>query len=381
MRMTVVSTAPETLSASPLAWESITGKPRSVWRWVSGLAVSLLAAVLVVDHVHVGYYEIAPGAAEPVEQFITPRVGGRPSIVLTTVTLRTRITVLDLIRDWFDPNVDLGKVRDVTGGVSLQQFAAQNAQQMTDSQLFAEVAGLRRMGYKVPARPDGALIAAIVPRGPSDGRLQPGDVITAIDGAPVTTGAQASAAIRAHRPGALARVRFRRIGQSLDLLARIALGTCASDECGAERRGGAFLGVGLADDLHFDLPARPVVRITTQDIGGPSAGLAFALGVIEGLVGHRITGPHCVGVTGTIDADGRVGAVGGITQKTVAIERRHCDVLLVPVEEFVDAVVKAHGHHIAVVPVATLDQSLEALRGLGGDLSGVPPSARAAGSR
>jgi PDZ domain-containing protein len=134
----------------------------------------------------------------------------------------------------------------------------------------------------------------------------------------------------------------------------------------------------VTHDEKFDFPFK--ISIDLTGVGGPSAGLAFTLGVIDALTTGRITGAHKVAVTGTIDTAGNVGPIGGIALKTVAVERAGADVFLVPKDDPVDepqysaAVAKARGHHLRVIAVSNLEDALNALRSLGGDLSGIGPA-------
>jgi PDZ domain-containing protein len=116
----------------------------------------------------------------------------------------------------------------------------------------------------------------------------------------------------------------------------------------------------------FDLPFG--ISINAGPIGGPSAGLAFTLGVIDALGNGSLTGGHLVAATGTIDLDGVVGPVGGVVQKTVAVRDAGAEVFLVPTDEYQEAVRHA-GSHLRIVRVATLAAALLALQQLGGDLS------------
>ncbi len=120
------------------------------------------------------------------------------------------------------------------------------------------------------------------------------------------------------------------------------------------------------------------VTLRTDDVGGPSAGLAFTLAIMDLLTPGELTGSQPVAVTGTMGSDGKVGAIGGIEQKVVAVERssEHPKVFLVPADDrcgqdggscnYSDAVRKAAGK-LTIVPVTTLDDALAALANVGGN--------------
>ena len=125
------------------------------------------------------------------------------------------------------------------------------------------------------------------------------------------------------------------------------------------------LGVTLATkNRSFDFPYK--VAIDTSGVGGPSAGLAFTLALIDELTPGELTGGRNVAVTGTIDVNGTVGDVGGVTQKTAAVRHSGTRFFLVPPGEFAEAS-KHAGRHLKVVQVTTLADALAALKANGGD--------------
>ena len=137
-----------------------------------------------------------------------------------------------------------------------------------------------------------------------------------------------------------------------------------------QRPGVGFLGVSIKTRLVFpDLPAK--VTVNSGDIGGPSAGLAFALGILDLMTPGDLTGGQEVAVTGTVDASGAVGAIGGIETKVVAVSRRHVKYFLVPADNADAAKTKAP-KDLQIVPVRTLDDALTFLSSIGG--VGLPAS-------
>ena len=115
----------------------------------------------------------------------------------------------------------------------------------------------------------------------------------------------------------------------------------------------------------------------TADIGGPSAGLAMTLGIIDKLSGGDLTGKRTVAATGTIDAQGDVGDVGGVAQKTIAVERAGATVFFVPPQEYAAAMSK-DTPQLHVYAVSSLDQALKILKNLGGTIPAGHVSAQAA---
>ena len=116
------------------------------------------------------------------------------------------------------------------------------------------------------------------------------------------------------------------------------------------------------------------VNIDSGAVGGPSAGLAFTLALLDELTPGDLFGGHKVAATGTITPSGAVGAIGGLPQKTVAVEREGATLFLVPKSEEQEAIDKAKGSNLQVVGVDTLDDALAALKAIGG--SGLPATSQ-----
>jgi len=136
-----------------------------------------------------------------------------------------------------------------------------------------------------------------------------------------------------------------------------------------------FLGIDPNTQQSWTFPIHVFVR--TNDIGGPSAGLSMALGIIDKLSGGHLTGGHTIAATGTIDANGAVGDVGGVAQKTIAVERAGATDFFVPPQEYKAALSK-DTPQLHVYAVSTLDQALKILERLGGTLPIHHVSAQAA---
>jgi PDZ domain-containing protein len=216
--------------------------------------------------------------------------------------------------------------------------------------------------------------------------LQCNDVVTAVDGAPVATAADLKAAITARRPGTSVRVTVQRTGgggkPATRTLTATLTGTPAVPAAPGQpavpaRPDQAFLGVGTQTQTTYTLPFD--VSIQVGDIGGPSAGLALTLGLLDVLSDGNLTGGLHVAATGTISPDGSVGAVGGVAEKTVAVRRAGAQVFFVPSDNLAEARGQA-GAHLRVFAVSSLQQALADLGQVGGHLGPLsrPPAATAA---
>jgi PDZ domain-containing protein len=132
-----------------------------------------------------------------------------------------------------------------------------------------------------------------------------------------------------------------------------------------EDPGRAVIGIAPEDRIvDFDFPVD--VTIDSGNVGGPSAGLAFTLAVLDVLTPGELTGGHRVAVTGTMSLDGTVGPVGGAAQKAITVRDAGYEVFLVPSDEL-DEVQATVGSDLQVVAVDTLAEALEALGSLGGN--------------
>jgi PDZ domain-containing protein len=145
--------------------------------------------------------------------------------------------------------------------------------------------------------------------------------------------------------------------------------------CGAPITPTAYLGIDPQTQQNWHFPIR--VTVHTADIGGPSAGLAMSLGIIDSLSSGRLTGNRVIAATGTIDQNGNVGDVGGVAEKTVAVERAGATVFFVPAVEKATADAKAT-KQLHVYAVRNLDQVLQILEHLGGSVPTNPVPAQAA---
>jgi PDZ domain-containing protein len=374
----------------PLSWDELPTKPRRRWLWWAvplALVVLLIGAGLTVS---LPYYAIAPGSARQVNDLIEPppdhRFPPRGRVYLTTVSLQ-RVTPIEALYGWLNRDIDVVPESEIlppaTKPSDLQRV---NFQAMDESKQVAAVVALRRLGYAVAEHGDGAGVREVLPRSPADGHLKAGEVVTGVDGKPVQLSDDVVSAIGRHRPGDAVQVEVDRGNGTPKRVESIALGAAPVDksacrplEPGKPADPGAIgcMGVHLqTKGLKFDFPFN--VNVDSAGIGGPSAGLAFTLGILDSLLPGELTGGHRVAVTGTISLDGTVGPVGGVVQKTAAVRGAGIGLFLVPPQEYDQA--RAHaGKHLKVVKVATVDDALAALAAQGGDVSALAPHAGASG--
>jgi Lon-like protease len=220
---------------------------------------------------------------------------------------------------------------------------------MERSQEVAAAVALRALGYHVRVRPSGTIVAGVAPDGPSSGKLQPEDVIVGVDGAPARSPAALRRLLRKHRPGETVRLSVRRGNRVRQIEVKT-----VPDPSNRKR---PIVGILIEEAAEIDLPLS--VRIDLGQVGGPSAGLAFALDVLEEL-GHDVDHGLKVVATGELRLDGSVGPVGGIKQKTIGARRAGAKIFVVPAGENATEA-KRYADGLRVLPVHSFRQALRSL--------------------
>ncbi|HET8990978.1 MAG TPA: S16 family serine protease [Acidimicrobiales bacterium] len=364
---------------------------RRRWRTLAGAVLVLVLAGVVTARVPLNEYALTPGHATPVAPLVhvqgvaTARHPG--DIYLTDVYLQ-QLSALSWLALHLTNHVQFVPADALTPpGVPTSELAAQGYLQMRDAQLAAEVEAFRTVGWRVPSSRVGATVTGVVVPSPaSRAGLAVGDVVTAVAGHRVADACGLVAGLHGLAPGSVVRLRVRGVRISATGVLswrgpRTVTVTTTTPPAGIATSGcpgvtgpdRSFLGVTLEDDVAYRLPAR--VRIDTANIGGPSAGLAMTLTLVDLLSRHSITGGRGVAATGTMAVGGAVGPVGGVAQKAVAVERAGARIFIVPRSEVGAARSGAPG--LRVLGVTTLAQALADLRTLGGaapDPLSAPPT-------
>ena len=235
----------------------------------------------------------------------------------------------------------------VPPGSNFGERRRQNLQAMSRSQQVAAAVALRELGYKVTAKPEGALVVGVASDAPAHGKIQPTDVVIGVDGKPVQTPDDLRRLIGTHKPGDTVKLRVRRDGATKV----IEVGTIASQD------GRPIVGVQVEQSADIKLPID--VDIDLAGVGGPSAGLAFALDIVEELRGNVDHGLN-VAATGEIELDGSVLPIGGVKQKVIGARRSGADVFLVPAGENAQEA-RRHAGNLRIIPVESFRQALQAL--------------------
>lgn len=347
-----------------------------VWPFVAAgfmLLVGSFVFAAVAIPISVPYYAMAPGPVSDVSDYVQvdePAGTTDGELFFLTVSLQ-EVNVIEWVAAKLDARVDLTPVENVRpAGVSQEDLRTQNLNLMNRSKENAKFVALTYLGYEVTYNGSGALINATIEGSAAEDVLQEGDVIVAVEGQPVEFSTDAVDLIGGRAPGDELTLTVERtdpddpdVVETLDIV--MVLGPYRfidedGNELSDDSRG--MVGVMLSDaDVDVVFPID--VDIDSQNIGGPSAGLMFTLEIINELTEDDLTHGRRVAGTGTIDAEGTVGPIGGMRQKTFGAIDAGADYLLAPANNY-DEALDAAGDDIVVVKVETLEDAMTFLDSL-----------------
>ncbi|MET3985993.1 PDZ domain-containing protein [Streptomyces sp. PvR034] len=254
-------------------------------------------------------------------------------------------------------------------GKTDKQSTQENAEEFSQSQESAKVAALKQLGIPFTSRVN---VATVVKGSPAEGVLHAGDVIVAVDGAPVNEPADVAKLVTKHKAGE--KVEFTVIGAEEAAAAKKAgrdpSGTKKVEITTGKAPEDAHAVVGIRAGTDHTFPFR--IDINLADVGGPSAGLMFSLGIVDKLTPQDMTGGKFVAGTGTIDDAGTVGPIGGIEMKTIGARKAGAQYFLTPAENCA-AAAKDVPDGLTLVKVSTIGDAVKALEKISkGDRAGLP---------
>jgi Lon-like protease len=327
----------------------------------AGFLVVLLSAVAAL--LPVPYVALLPGPTTntlgEVNNQALIRIGGRRTypddghLDLTTVSVaggpQRRMDLVTAMRGWLSRRISIVPEETIfPKGQTAKQAEVQSNQEMRDSQENATTAALRHLRIPVTTR---VTVLSLAPGSAAGGRLRKGDVLVAVDGKTVDGGASLREVITKHKPGERVRLDIERAGERRD----VTLTTKKAPDDGR-----AIVGISTRDEADYPF----TVNISLHDVGGPSAGLMFALGIVDKLTPGSLTGGAFVAGTGTIDDQGGVGPIGGIPQKMLGAEKSGATIFLAPAGNCAEAVRnKPEGLRLVkVTDLTSAVSSLEKLR-------------------
>ncbi|MEU2362989.1 PDZ domain-containing protein [Streptomyces noursei] len=344
------------------------------------MLIALLCAGVLIP---VPYAEMSPGPTvntlgdhngEPVLQ-----ISGRKTypttgnLNMTTVRVTGpdyNMNLFEAVYGWLDPNSAVVPHKTLyPDGQTAEQADQQNAEEFSQSQESAKVAALQQLHVPIASQ---TVVGAVVKDKPADGLLHAGDVIKAVDGKTVQQAGDVAKLVTRHKPGE--KVVFTVIP--------------AKDAAAAEKQGkrpegpekqvtittvadGGRAVVGIQAQVDHIFPF--TIDVKLADVGGPSAGLMFALGIVDKLTpGGNLTGGKFVAGTGTIDDQGKVGPIGGISMKTIGARDKGAEFFLTPAENCA-AAAKDTPSGLKLVKVGTIGDAVKALEKIRNhDTAGLP---------
>jgi PDZ domain-containing protein len=333
-------------------------------------------------------FALVPADAEAVEPRLqidgTPTYPSDGQIYFVTIR-QPQITFLDWMVTRKSPAVRYMSYTDKYGDQTEEQLLQSGQRQMTGAKDRATYVALKAAGFPVTRKEGPAIVDYLIclkankantkceEYVPAADVLKPNDVITALNGKPVATLDDVSTNLKGVKAGATVDITFERDGKEI----KSKVTTVAAPGESPER---TIVGFSPVDTTTVQLPDGITVDFETEGIGGPSAGLAFTLTLIDEVTPGNLMGPQRVAVTGEIDIDGKVGAIGGLSAKASAVEQTGVKYFLVPKSQpgpgkdpehpdfdSIEGARKVVGDKVEIIPVGTLDEALAVLRRLGGD--------------
>ncbi len=346
------------------------------------MLIALLCAGVLIP---VPYAEMSPGPTvntlgehdgEPVLQIAGHRTYPTDGhLNMTTVRVTSadfRMNLVEAVYGWLAHDSKIVPHDTLyPDGKTEQQSTQENAEEFSQSQESAKVAALKELSIPVKSW---VIVSTVVKGSPAEGRLHAGDVIKAVDGTAVRQPADVAELVTKHKAGqdvvftvvpAKEQTAAEKEQRTATKTRDVTITTVASHDSGAKR---AIVGISAGTDHTFPF----TIDIKLADVGGPSAGLMFALGIYDKLTPGSLTGGRFVAGTGTIDDNGTVGPIGGIEMKTVGARSRGAQYFLTPAENCASAV-KDTPAGLTLVKVRTIDDALDALKDIrSGDTAALP---------
>ncbi|NNN21825.1 MAG: PDZ domain-containing protein [Acidimicrobiales bacterium] len=333
------------------------------------LLAILFIAFEILSNYHLNYYSITPGGTAAVEGQISinsPKVAPLKGRIDLVYVDEAQVTLLDYPFDKVKSHTKLYPTNAIastpTGILSDQAVISQNAWYQVTSQVAAKVAALNELGYNIKEDTNGAPIGWVDPTAPAAKVLASGDVITAVDHSPTPTVESLISQVQHFKPGQTILLSIKKATSGKTIEASIKL---AAQGSGNQKL--PYIGIGLAPKYHIPLNISISDLVGGQALGGPSAGLSYALTIVDMLSGGNLTHGMNIACTGTIAPNGSVGPIGGLEEKTISVLNSGDSVFFVPAGESPQSVStsqKEAGSKLKIYIVSSLQQVLTILQSL-----------------
>lgn len=343
------------------------------------MLIALLCAGVLIK---VPYSEMSPGptvntlgdhGGEPVLQIsghkTYPTTGHLNMTTVRVTSADYNMNIAEAVYGWLaHDNIVVPHDTLYPDGKTEQESTQENAEEFSQSQESAKVAALRELDIPVKSQ---VVVSTVFKNSPAEGKLHAGDVIKKVDGTPVKEMTDVAKLVTKHKPG-----------QDVVFSVVPVKEAAAAEKAGKEatrtddirmttekaKDGRAIVGIQAGTDHTFPF----TIDIKLADVGGPSAGLMFALGIVDKLTPNDLTGGKFVAGTGTIDDNGKVGPIGGIGMKTVGARDKGAEYFLTPKDNCATAA-KDIPDGLTLVKVNTIDDAVDALKDIRkGDTADLP---------
>lgn len=345
------------------------------------MLIALLCAGVLIK---VPYSEMSPGPTvntlgdhdgEPVLQ-----ISGRKTyptsghLNMTTVRVTSadyKMNLPEAVYGWLaHDNIVVPHDTLYPNGKTEQQSTQENAEEFSQSQESAKVAALKEL--KIPVKSQ-VVVSTVYKDSPAEGRLHAGDVIRSVDGEPVKQFTDVAKLVRKHKPGeqvvfGIVPVKEAAAAEKADkrpaATEQVKITTTKAEDDPKV----AMVGIKAGTDHTYPF----TIDIKLADVGGPSAGLMFALGIVDKLTPGDLTGGKFVAGTGTIEDNGKVGPIGGIEMKTVGARDKGAEYFLTPKDNCASAASDVPDG-LTLVKVNTIKDAVESLKAISkGDTADLP---------
>ncbi|HEX9712197.1 MAG TPA: PDZ domain-containing protein [Actinomycetota bacterium] len=329
-------------------------------RRLAAIITTIVVVIGVGSIVRVPVHSVGPGPARDVLDLIkvdgTATHPSKGKLLLTTASVSGQpLTIWEYVYVWLDPSLATTPLRTVVQpGLDDEEQDAQNFLAMEQSKLLAELAAFEVLGQPA-VRIRGARVLSVIQDGPADGELRPRDLIVAIEGRDVADEEDVGRLVRGVGVGETLAFLVRRDGRERTV--EIVTGPSRDDPDSPV--------VGVYVGQAWRLPYE--IEIDTEQIGGPSGGLVFALSIVDVLTPDDLTRGHVIAATGTIERDDegeiRIGTIGAVAEKVRAARAAGATVFMLPAGEAAQAERLAPDDMI-VIGVETLMEAIDALGAL-----------------
>lgn len=334
------------------------------------IVITSVVLLLLLVFLPLPFFVESPGSAQPTADVISvaqrhDRHSGK--FLFTTVEL-TSATPLSMVIAAFDPFREVESRQEIMAGDNTKEYLQMQSYFMENASNNAVEAAFKKAHNKYQKDYKGIYVMSLLPKSNFKNHLQVGDIVSKIDGHRFLSSKAFIKYVKSQKVNQRVTVQYQRHGKTYHTRQRLI-------SMNKKQRPG--LGISLVD--HVKIHTQPKVKIDAGDVGGPSAGLMFSLQVYSQLTQQNLTKNRIIAGTGTIDAKGKVGAIGGIDKKVYAANREHAQIFFAPNDPVTKKILKIDPHYqnnytiakkaaarlktkMKIVPVKNLDDAYNYLK-------------------